>query len=256
MKKFVLSEMKSIKERELPETKKIISEKGSRLKKHYLITDTLTSPVNIIAEIKKSSPSAGVINDAVSPSAQAYHYMKAGAAAVSVLTEKNYFNGSILDLGKAGSGINIPVLCKDFIYFEEQIKAAYLCGADMILLIARSLEVNELKELYKICLETGITPLIEVHHSSELDTVLSLSPELILVNMRNLETLAIDYNTGIETLMKIPPEIKAISASGINDAEDIKMIKTKTGTDIFLIGTSLMKQSDPGLFIQELKNVC
>ncbi|HRX56778.1 MAG TPA: hypothetical protein P5016_19855, partial [Verrucomicrobiales bacterium] len=84
---------------------------------------------------------------------------------------------------------------------------------------------NELKELYQICLETGITPLIEVHHSSELDTVLLLNPELILVNMRNLETLEMDYSTGIETLIKIPPDIKTISGSGINTAEDIKMIK-------------------------------
>ena len=256
MKKFVLSEMKKIKERELPEAKNIIAEKGSRHKKHYSIQDKLTSPVNIIAEIKKSSPSAGIINEAVAPSAQANHYMSAGAAAVSVLTEKNYFNGSILDIEKAGSGINIPVLCKDFIYFEEQIKAAYLCGADMILLIARALEDNELKRLYRICLETGITPLIEVHHSSELENVIPLNPELILVNMRNLETLEMDYSTGIGTLLKIPPEIKTISASGINTAEDIKRIKNKTGTDTFLIGTSLMKQPDPGLFIQELKNVC
>lgn len=256
MKNFVLSEMKKIKERELPEAKNIIAEERSRHKEHYSIKDKLTGNVNIIAEVKKSSPSAGIINETVTPEAQAILYMNAGAAAVSVLTEKNFFNGSLNDLKKVSSAVSVPVLCKDFIYFEEQIKAAYLCGADMILLIARALEDNELKELNKICLETGITPLIEVHHSSELENVIPLNPELILVNMRNLETLEMDYSTGIETLLKIPPEIKTISASGINTAEDIKRIKNKTGTDTFLIGTSLMKQSDPGLFIQELKNVC
>jgi len=174
----------------------------------------------------------------------------------SLLTKKNFFNGSLYDLKKVSSAVNIPVLCKDFIYFEAQIKAAYLCGADMILLIAKSLEHNELKELYTICLETEITPLIEVHHSSELGNVLNLYPEIILVNMRNLVTLEIDFNTGFETLQNIPSGIKTISGSGISSAEDIKIIKNKAGTDTFLIGTSLMEKSNPDEFIQELKNVC
>jgi indole-3-glycerol phosphate synthase len=256
MKKFVLSEMKSIKKREIPDSKKIISLKTKRGRDHFAVKNKLTDNINIIAEVKKSSPSAGAINETVSPEAQALLYMNSGAAAVSVLTEKNFFNGSLSDLEKVSSAVTIPVLCKDFIYFEEQIKAAYLCGADMILLIARALEDNELKELYKICLETGITPLIEVHHSLELDNVLELKPDMILVNMRNLETLEMDYSTGIETLIKIPADIKSISGSGINSAEDIKIIKNKAGTNTFLIGTSLMKNSDPGLFIQELENVC
>jgi len=222
MKDFILSEMKKIKKEELPETEKIIAETSGRGRGRFPVKDELTGPVNIIAEIKKSSPSAGLINGTVSPADQALLYKNAGAAAVSVLTEKNFFNGSLYDLKKVSSAVNIPVLCKDFIYFEAQIKAAYLCGADMILLIAKSLEHNELKELYTICLETEITPLIEVHHSSELGNVLNLYPEIILVNMRNLVTLEIDFNTGFETLQNIPSGIKTISGSGISSAEDIK----------------------------------
>ena len=256
MKKFLLSEMKKNKYRELPETRDVIKKIKKRDKKISLITGRLTEPVNIIAEVKKSSPSAGPINEAVSPAKQAVLYMNAGAAAISVLTEKNFFHGSMSDLKEVSSAVNIPVLCKDFIYFAEQIKAAYLCGADMILLIAKTLEHNELKELHTICLEMGITPLIEIHHSSELDMVLPLNPEIILVNMRNLNTLEIDFDSGIETLLKIPPDIKAISASGINSAKEIRMIKNRSSADTFLIGTSLMKDGHPEKFIKGLKNVC
>lgn len=256
MKKFVLSEMKKIKYMELPETRNIIKKTEAREKRISLIRERLSEPVNIIAEVKKSSPSAGVINETVSPAEQATLYMNSGASAISVLTEKNFFHGSMSDLKEVSLTVNIPVLCKDFIYYEEQINAAYLCGADVILLIAKTLDHSELKDLYTICLERGITPLIEVHHSSELEMVLPLNPELLLVNMRNLNTLEVDFNSGIETLREIPSGIKAISGSGINRADDIRIIKQKSGTDTFLIGTSLMKEEHPEEFIRGLKNVC
>ncbi len=255
MEKFNLKDMKHIKLSKLPDTEKIIRKKGKRVRPIYSILNTLNDPINIIAEIKKSSPSAGTIESEVSPADRASLYAEGGAAAVSVLTEKNFFNGSMSDLETAGSGLNLPLLCKDFIYYEEQIEAAYLCGADMILLIAKALSNDELRSLYNFAKSRGITPLIEVHSSSELDRVLILNPEILMVNMRNLETLNIDYTTGINTLNNIPPGIKRVSASGIESSDGVKKIFHGTGTDTFLVGTALMKGKDPQGFIRELKNV-
>lgn len=255
MKKFNLADMRNIKASELPEYEKIIREKTERLRPHYPVLSSFNDPINIIAEIKKSSPSAGTIGSGVSPAERASLYAQGGAAAVSVLTEQTFFSGSMSDMEEAGSVLNIPLLCKDFIYYEEQIEAAYLCGADMILLIAKTLTPHEMTSLYNFARSRDITPLIEVHSSSELDRVMIPDPEILMVNMRNLETLNIDYTAGINTLNNIPPGIKKVSASGIETSDGVKKIFHETGTDTFLVGTALMKGEDPQGFIRELKDV-
>ena len=255
MKKFSLKDMKNIKLSQLPEAEKIIRENGERVRPLFSIFKTLNDPINIIAEIKKSSPSAGEISKGVPPAKRASIYAEGGAAAVSVLTEKNFFNGSMSDMEEAGCNLNLPLLCKDFIYFEEQIEAAYLCGADMILLIAKALRSDELASLYNFTRSRGITPLIEVHSTSELDSVLILDPEILMVNMRNLENLNIDCKTGINTLNNIPSGIRRVSASGIESPDGVKKIFHETGTDTFLVGTALMKGDNPEELIRELKNV-
>lgn len=213
------------------------------------------SSVNIIAEIKKASPSAGTLSH-VDPALQAILYQNAGAKAVSVLTDSAYFDGSFEDLCTVAHAVSLPVLCKEFICFKEQIDLAYNTGADIILLIAGMLTTNELTHLYEYTCTKGLLPLVEVHTVSELERVLPLHPEYIMVNVRNLNTLTLEYDTAIETLQRIPVGINKICASGIDSPAMLTHIKDNTGTTIFLVGTALMKSDNPEKLLKELCNVC
>lgn len=213
------------------------------------------SSCNIIAEVKKASPSAGLINT-VDPATQATLYQKAGAKAVSVLADSEYFGGSYDDVYQVAQAVSLPVLCKEFICYPEQIDVAYNAGADMILLIASLLTSDELHYLFTYTTSKGLLPLIEVHTISELDSVLTLQPDYIMVNIRNLNTLELEYDTAIATLKSIPDNIQKICASGIDNAETLQRIKNQTGTTTFLVGTALMKANDPQKLLQELSHVC
>ncbi|HXK64799.1 MAG TPA: indole-3-glycerol-phosphate synthase [Spirochaetota bacterium] len=213
------------------------------------------SSINIIAEVKKASPSAGTIKD-VDPATQATLYQKAGAKAVSVLADSYYFNGSFDDVYHVADAVRLPVLCKEFICYPEQIDVAYSAGADMILLIASLLSSDELHYLFTYTTSKGLLPLIEVHTISELDSVLTLQPDYIMVNIRNLNTLELEYDIAIATLKSIPDNIQTICASGINNPETLQRIKEQTGTTTFLVGTALMKANDPQKLLQELSHVC
>ena len=209
----------------------------------------------IIAEIKKASPSKGIIK-IVDPVQQATLYQKAKASAISVLTDNHYFGGSFDDLYHVANAVNVPILCKEFIFYKEQIDAAYILGADMILCIAAMLTAKELYEVYSYTLNKGILPLVEVHTIAQLETVLKLNPKIIMVNMRNLKNLSIDYKTGIETLKAIPHTITKICASSIDSTQILRHIKEQTGASIFLVGTALMQSENPSHLLQELCNVC
>lgn len=211
--------------------------------------------VAIIAEIKKASPSKGLIK-IVDPVQQALCYKQAGAKAISVLTDNHYFGGSFEDLHSVANAVDIPVLCKEFICYKEQIDAAYILGADIILLIASMLTPEEMHTLYHYTLQKGLTPLTEVHTRSELQKVMTLNPSIIMVNMRNLNTLEIDHKTGIETLQAIPPGITKVCASSINDAQMLRHLYKQTGATVFLIGTALMQTENPAQLLQELCHVC
>ncbi len=252
---FRLDRMRSIKSDEMSEMISIIDKKSTRKRPHYDITGALTDRINIITELKHSSPSAGRLSGDLSDEDIIKKYISGGASAISVLTEKNFFNGSYSHLENVCALCDRPVLCKDFVYYEEQVEAAYLCGADMVLLIARTLEGNTLGKLYLKALSMKITPLIEIHEPSEIDKIMKLDPELVLVNMRNLETLQLDFKTGIETLKALPVSVTRISASGINSKDDISYIFGQSGVNNFLIGSSLMTSGDPEKKIREFKNV-
>ncbi|MEJ5361740.1 MAG: indole-3-glycerol-phosphate synthase [Spirochaetota bacterium] len=211
--------------------------------------------INIIAEVKKASPSAGLINN-VDPVTQATLYQTAGAKAVSVLADSEYFGGSYTDVQSVAEAVTLPVLCKEFICYPEQIDVAYNAGADIILLIAAMLTDDELHELYTYTIHKGLLPLIEVHTNDELDYVLRLQPDYIMVNIRNLNTLELEYDTAIATLKSIPYNIKKICASGIDNPKTIQHIKEQTGTTTYLVGTALMKAADPQKLIQEFSHVC
>ena len=253
--KFSLKEMKDIKREEISEMKSIIQKNKTRTRPFYSIKETISDKINIITELKHSSPSAGNLAGGLNDADIINKYIMGGASAVSVLTEKKFFSGSYDHLQSVSESCHKPVLCKDFVYFEEQVEAAYLCGADMVLLISKVLDKNELKKLHDAVKSFNMTPLVEIHEEKEIENVMFLKPELVLVNMRNLETLDIDVNTGINTLRKLPSSVIRISASGINSKDDILYIMNECGTNNFLIGSSLMKSGDPESMIREFKNV-
>ena len=223
--RFRLDRMKSIKSEERPEMNSIIKNIKTRKRPHYSIKDTLADKINIITELKHSSPSAGKLSGGLSDADIVKKYISGGASAIRrAYRQKNYFNGSYVHLESVSSSCSRPVLCKDFVYFEEQVEAAYLCGADMVLLISRVLDKSILKNLYDTVLKFNMTPLVEIHQTSEIEKIMFLNPELVLVNMRNLDTLELDFKTGIETLNIIPGSVTRVSASGINSKDDISYV--------------------------------
>jgi indole-3-glycerol phosphate synthase len=254
MNNFSLSRIREIKLRERDKILCEINGFEKRVRPSFTFSPGRDSGIGIIAEIKRSSPRGKIIN--VDTARQALSYQEGGAQGISVLTESTFFSGSWRDLLRAGEAISLPLLCKEFIYYREQIDLAYRYGADMVLLIAQALSREELQTLYEYIIQYTIIPLIEVHHPDELAPVLELSPEYLMINMRNLKTLSIDLPTGIETLKRIPDGVERICASGIQSRSDIEFISRTTGTSLFLIGTSLMRSSNPARFLKELLYVC
>lgn len=224
-------------------------------RKRPIHTFNWNGTTSIIAEVKKASPSKGIIKK-VDPVQQAILYQQAGAKAISVLTDRHYFGGSFEDLYHVANAVITPILCKEFFCYKEQIDAAYILGADMILCIDAMLTTEELYEMYNYTLSKGLLPLVEVHTVTQLENVLQLNPKIIMVNMRNLKNLSIDYTTGIETLKSIPHTITKICASSIDNPQLVHHIKEQTGTNIFLVGTALMQSEKPEHLLQELCNVC
>jgi len=253
---FSLENMRKIKSDEIYQMRSLSDKIKIRNREHYHIQETFCDKINIIAELKHSSPSAGNLSGELSDSAIVQKYINGGASAISVLTETKYFGGSYEHLKNVSSICEQPVLCKDFIYFEEQIETAYICGADMVLLISRVLAKETLKKLYDKVKIFNMTPLVEIHKEAEIEEIMFLNPGLVLVNMRNLETLGINFKAGIGTLKKLPSTVTAICASGIESTEDIRYIMNETGAGNFLIGSSLMKSGNPEKTLVEFKNVC
>lgn len=205
----------------------------------------------VIAEIKRSSPSAGRLASGVDPAGRAKSYESGGAAAISVLTDRTFFNGSVDDLRLARGACNLPILRKDFIISFAQIFEARAAGADAVLLIAAALEPEQMAELYECTKSLGMTPLIEVHDRQELEQVLSLEPELIGVNNRNLKSLEVDLSTCLGIRPLIPSHITVVAESGIKGPADIARLRDG-GLDAFLIGTSLMRADDPAADLQAM----
>jgi indole-3-glycerol phosphate synthase len=254
MNDFSLSAIREIKFHERDKILRAMNGFGERVRPPFTFSPGVGSRVGIIAEIKRSSPRGEMIN--VDTAQQALSYQEGGASGISVLTEGTFFSGSWRDLLRAGEATSLPLLCKEFIYYREQIDLAYRYGADMVLLIAQALSHEELQTLYEYIIQYSMIPLIEVHHPDELSPVFELSPEYLLVNMRNLNTLSIDLPTGIETLKRIPDGVERICASGIQSRNDIEFISQNAGTSLFLIGTSLMRSPNPARFLKELLYVC
>ncbi|MFH1710570.1 MAG: indole-3-glycerol phosphate synthase TrpC [bacterium] len=209
--------------------------------------------MNLIAETKAASPSAGVIFDKYVPENIAAIYERSGACAVSVLTDAIYFNGSLDDLERVKNSIKLPVLRKDFIIDESQIYESRLAGADAVLLIARLLNQSELKGFIDLVKELGMDALVEVHSAKEARSALDAGGEIIGINNRDLNTLKVDVNTTVDIINELPVLKKKIlvSESGISDRGQVDMLRD-AGVVAILVGEAILKSRDTGGKIKEL----
>jgi indole-3-glycerol phosphate synthase len=215
-----------------------------------------TAPA-IIAEVKKASPSQGVIREDFDPVAIAQAYQENGASCISVLTDEKFFQGSFDNLSKIRAAVDLPLLCKEFVIYPYQIYLARIHGADAVLLIAAILSDKDLQYFVKIVKTLGMTVLIEVHTLEELDRVLTLEGvNLIGINNRNLENFSVSLETTSQLLASRQTAIQGkniltVSESGIHTSDDLTQV-AKAGVQAVLIGESLVKQLDPGAALASL----
>jgi indole-3-glycerol phosphate synthase len=205
----------------------------------------------VIAEIKKASPSKGVIRENFNPAEIAKSYEAGGAACLSVLTDEEYFQGSGEYLIAARMACNLPVLRKDFMIDPYQVYEARAMGADCILLIAAAIDLAKMRELENIAQDLGMAVLVEVHNGEELDLALQLNTPLLGINNRNLRTFDVTLQTTLDLLPRIPSDKIVVTESGIFTADDVKLM-TDNHVHTFLVGEAFMRQDDPG---SELRKV-
>lgn len=205
----------------------------------------------VIAEIKKASPSKGIIRADFDPAAIAKDYAVHGATCLSVLTDEHYFQGSDQYLHDVRKSVDIPVIRKDFTIDPYQIFEARLMGADCILLIASALTPKELTSLNSTAVDLGLDVLIEVHDREELNTALAMEPKLVGINNRDLKTFSTSLNTTLDLLSAIPKEVTVVTESGISNQQDVA---TMMAHDVycFLVGEAFMRQPSPGAALAEL----
>ena len=205
----------------------------------------------VIAEIKKASPSRGVLSPNFAPAAIAAQYEAGGAAALSVLTDRDFFQGSLADLEAARAAVRLPALRKDFTTDERHILEAAAHGADAILLIAAILDVHQLRGFREMAASYGMAALVEVHDERELDLALASGPEIIGVNNRDLRTFDVRLETSLRLAALIPDGVVKVSESGIHTSLDVRTLAA-AGYQAFLVGESLMKSADPAAALKTL----
>ena len=199
----------------------------------------------VIAEVKKASPSKGVIRANFQPDEIAISYQAGGASCLSVLTDADFFQGSEAALRSARAACDLPVIRKDFIIDSYQVTEARAIGADCILLIVAALDDAKMRDLYNQAVELGMDVLVEVHDAAELDRALALSPMLLGINNRDLRTFDVSLNTTIELLPSIPEGVTVVTESGILGVEDVQLMQQHQ-VNAFLVGEAFMRAPDPG----------
>jgi len=206
----------------------------------------------VIAEVKKASPSKGVIRADFDPIKISSEYEESGAAAISVLTDEKFFQGHIDYLKSVRSNVSIPILRKDFIIDILQVQHTAMINADAMLLIAAALDDSQMKDLYQAANELDIDVLIEVHNARELDRTMKLEPAVIGINNRNLDTFVTDIAVTLELIKHIPGDIIVVSESGIDNKEQALMLAA-AGVRSLLVGESFMRADDIGKLVMELR---
>jgi indole-3-glycerol phosphate synthase len=210
-----------------------------------------TEKVNVIAELKKASPSKGIIRPDFDVIKLSRMLADNGAAALSVLTEQFYFKGSIEYLKQVKANVDIPILRKDFIFDPYQVYEAKSVGADAILLIAAALDADLFNELHWLARQLGLHVLSEIHNQTELDMVLEVDVEIIGINCRDLKTFKTDFAVTEQLLSEIPDDKIKVAESGIKTSQDIQNLKGQ-GANAFLIGETVMSADNPGVALHQL----
>ncbi len=200
--------------------------------------------ISLIAEMKRSSPSKGPIRPGASVSEVVRAYQEAGARAVSVLTEGEYFGGSLDDLVEARAACDLPLLRKDFVVDEYQLLEARAAGADAVLLIVAALKKKRLRKLMAAASDLGMDALVEVHDEKEVETAIEAGAELIGINNRDLHSLEVDLDTTFRLLADVPAGTVVVAESGITEREDVERLE-EAGVDAILVGEVLMRSDDP-----------
>lgn len=255
---MILDEIIAYKKKELAETKRrtTLAEVRSRIAdigptRGFSKALSGSGEIGLIAEVKKASPSKGVIREDFDPVTIARIYEESGASCISVLTEKKYFQGSLEYLGDIRKAVKLPLLRKDFIIDEYQVHEARAAGADAVLLIAACLDKGRMEDFLGIAGELGLDVLVESHTYKELDKALLAGASLVGINNRDLGTFTVSLQTTLDLLKDIPDDRIVVSESGIKTRDDVVMLQ-KAGVDAILVGESLMREKDVGKKVKEL----
>ena len=255
---MILDEIVAYKKEELAETKRGASLADQKKRaadagplRGFGAALTATGGIKLIAEVKKASPSKGVIREDFDPVGIAATYQEAGATCLSVLTEKKYFQGSLESLGAIRRAVGLPLLRKDFIVDEYQIFEARAAGADAILLIAACLDRRQLEDYLGIAGNLGLDILVESHTVKELDKTLHAGARIVGINNRDLTRFTVSLQTTFDLLQDIPDDRVVVSESGIQSRDDVVRLE-KAGVDAVLVGESLMREKDMGKKVKEL----
>lgn len=232
-----------------------LSDLETRIQSRRAALDALewlrTPHLSVISEVKRSSPSKGALADITDPAGLAAEYQRGGASAVSVLTEKHRFNGSLADLDAVRAALDIPVLRKDFVVDDYQVLEARAHGADLVLLIVAALDDAQLAHLYQMVTDLGMTALVEVHTADETRRAVDLGAQLIGVNNRNLKTLEVDLAQFGRLVHLIPEGTVTVAESGVFTPEDAALVRSQ-GADAILCGEALVRHGDPAAAIRAM----
>jgi indole-3-glycerol phosphate synthase len=258
----ILNEILEVKEKEVSDLKKKYSF-SSFTEMEFYESETLSfynslknkSEISVIAEIKKASPSKGIIKEDFDQIEIAETYFHNGADAVSVLTDENFFKGKIEYLRNIASFKSLPLLRKDFIIDEYQIFQSKAFGADFILLISEILSKNQLAEFTYAANEIGLEILLELHSEEQLSKIDFNLSNMIGINNRNLDDFSVDLNTCINFSQNLPEDVMVVAESGINNGADVQLLK-KSNIDAILVGEYLMRSENIDAALQQLKKWC
>jgi len=255
---MILDDIIAYKKQELAETKRSVSfaevkSKAADAGGTRGFGKALSTPdgIGLIAEVKKASPSKGVIREDFDPVRIAHAYEDSGASCLSVLTEKKFFQGDLAYLGMIRKAVKLPLLRKDFIIDEYQIFEARAAGADAILLIAACLDKEQMEDYLGIAGQLGLDVLVESHTYKELDKSLHAGALLVGINNRDLKTFAVSLQTTLDLLKDIPDDRTVVSESGIKTRDDVKKLQ-QAGVDAILVGESLMREKNIEEKVKEL----
>lgn len=242
-------------ERQGCDLRRLALDAAARSDRRDFVAAVRDQPCAIVAEIKRASPSAGVLSADCDPASRARAYADGGAAALSVLTERRHFRGSWQDLRSAKDAAPIPVLCKDFVVDEYQIWRAAANGADAVLLIVAALDDAQLRSFQRICDDLVLAALVEVHDALDVGRALAANARLIGVNNRDLATFSVDTDTAIRLRPLIPGHVPVIAESGYRSAAQLARAFAH-GIDAVLMGETLMRSAEPQRHLRELVDAC